>query len=527
VVARSPLPDPPPRDLRALKVAICARARDFEIAPLLDLLAGMGYRPADVWFRGHVTVTPQPTLVHHIEFAEIEGVIAGPLPGGSPAVDLGSIADLADAPTSFTSSRAEIALPEPPPRHRPGGPPSQVTITVNLGLLSCRSPLPSYFQHLLRDSTLHEPLVELLRIIDRNLLRARLTSNRPERLVDQWDEITGDLLRIQSLDSLIGLSWLFRRVFPELPVRVERTSEQLRVPYASARLGSSDLGSACFGALTRIDVHDFQVTLTCDESLLRPGVPWLHEADRRLRTIIFPALDPVCMNLTVLLELQDDSAVAILRDAREPRDSYLGLDPLGEPGSDLPVRRVILYSGLLPRDQLDTDELEGALAAQARVTVTAPSRTGRASTSPGDPADTEALSLPGELDSEHDLELVLDLGSRIHRFHATVRWGTRGWFRDEPYAIDLRCGDLPPAPPTPHHHPQLWSLLRDHARRDLAAALATSTLADYGAATVTDAIVADLLARHQDAALHALLAYGDPGDVPPAAWERFLRSTSA
>src|SRR4051812_11576172 len=106
----------PPRDLPSLKQAICARARDFEIAPLLDLLATMGYRFSDVYFRGHVTETPQPTLLHHIEFAEVEGAITGPSPSTGPSVDLGSITEL--------GSRAR---PRPP---RAGRQPSQVTVTV-------------------------------------------------------------------------------------------------------------------------------------------------------------------------------------------------------------------------------------------------------------------------------------------------------------------------------------------------------------------------------------------------------------
>lgn len=474
------LPGAPPRDLRSIKQAICARARDFEIAPLLDLLATMGYRPGDVCFRGHVTAMPQPTLLHRIEFADVEGVIAGPAPGDEPSVELGSIAELA-------GDRTEVALlaaaPSPPPRHRTGGQPAPVTVTVNLGLLSCRSPLPSYFQHLLSDpdlEDLREPLVELLQLIDRNLLRARLTCDRPELVVGQWDEMTRNLLRIQSLDSLVGLSWLFRHVFPELPVMVERTSEQLKVPYLSARLGSSDLGSACLGALTRIDVHDFRVTLRCEESLLHAGVPWLNEADRRLRTIVFPVLDPVCMNLTVILELEDDRAVATLSDGDGPqRDSYLGVDPLGEPGTGGlprrgarqkrgPTRTVILYRGLLPRDQLDTDELEIALAAaQARVTVTAPARIGRAPTSPGG-GDDEDAQRHDDLDCYCELELAIELGDRVHRLQATVRWGTRSWSGDDPYAIELRRDGLVQVAPTSRRHPQVWSLLRDRARQDLA-----------------------------------------------------------
>ncbi|HWU89801.1 MAG TPA: hypothetical protein VN253_21215 [Kofleriaceae bacterium] len=516
-MAHRPAPAAPAPDLQSLQREICARARDFEIGPLLDLLAMLGYRPTDVWFRAHLALAPQPTLVHHIEFMGPDGTIAGPASDHSPSMELGNVAELsAHAPSGPRAPRA-------------GGARSRVTVTVNLGLLSCRSPLPSYFQHLLGDPALREPLIELLQILDRNLLHARLTCDRPERLVEQWDEITSDLLRIHGLDSLIGLGWLFRHVFPELSVVAARTSERLRVPYASARLGFSDLGSACFGAMTRIDVHDFQVTLTCEESLARPGIPWVQEIDRRLRALVFPALDPVCMNLTVVVELEDDHAVATLSDEDGPQpDSYLGQDPLGQdprslPGAaDPPVRRVILYHGLLPRDQLDTDKLEQALAAQARATLSPVPHAGRAPTAI--PDDTEVTLIRGEPASDRELSLAVELGGLIHRYQATVRWGARAWFRDEPHAIELRSAHLVRSAPTARHHPHLWRLLRDRARQDLSAELTAATLAQYRATRVTDAIVADLVAHGQDAALHALISSHAAADIPRDAWERYLRA---
>jgi hypothetical protein len=515
----------PPRDLHALKLAIRARAREFEIAPLLDLLAALGYRPSDISFCGHLSETPQPTLLHRVEFAGLEPAAPGPA-SSDRELELGDLTELAAEAAEPTSraqrgggdDRVAGGPPSPPGHHRPRDQPP-VTVTVNLGLLSCRSPLPSYFQRLLRDAAINEPLVELLQILDRNLLRTRLTCDRPERIVAQWDEISSDLLRIFSLDSLVGLSWLFRHVFPELPVSVKRTSEHLRVRYAPARLGFSDLGRACFGAITQIDVHDFQVTLRCEDSLAHPGVPWLHEIDRRLRTTVFPALEPVCMNLTIVLELDDDSAAAQLRDDRKPlRDSYLGQDPLGWPAAArAPARTVVLYHGLLPHDHPDTDEVERALAAHAHATVT------------GDDAPTAAAGSsapPAEPDTAVALALVLELGGQLHRYHAVVRWGARPWFRDEPHAIELRCYHVAQLAPTARHHPRLWRVLRDQARHVLSTALATTTLASYGVAAVTDAMIADLIARDQQAALHALLAGRGARGIPSAAWERLVQGTT-
>jgi hypothetical protein len=237
----------------------------------------------------------------------------------------------------------------------------------------------------------------------------------------------------------------------------------------------------------------------------------------------------VCMNLTILLELRDQLAIAVLHDDRDgSEDSYLGQAPLGRPSEGAhPVRTVVLHRGLLPRDQLETDELEAALAAQASVKITAPRR-GRARTTPGNLSDgtelTSALLLrQHELDQECELVLVLMLGQLAHRYQAVVRWGTRPWFREDPYAIELRCEHVVKAQPTPHRHPQLWTLLRERARQALAAELADATLAHYGAAAVTEEIVADLLARDLQAALHSLLSDSSAAVVSPAIWERFVR----
>jgi hypothetical protein len=133
---------------------------------------------------------------------------------------------------------------------------------------------------------------------------------------------------------------------------------------------------------------------------------------------------------------------------------------------------------------------------------------------------------PTEPETAVALALVLELGGQLHRYHEVVRWGARAWFRDDPYTIELRCYHVPQLAPTSRHHPQLWSLLRDQARHLLTTALATTTLASYGVATVTDAMVADLIARDQQAALHALLTGRGAHDMPGPAWARLVHGTT-
>jgi hypothetical protein len=60
----------------------------------------------------------------------------------------------------------------------------------------------------------------------------------------------------------------------------------------------------------------------------------------------------------------------------------------------------------------------------------------------------------------------------------------------------------------------------------MSAATTIATLVQYGVTAVTDAMVADLIARGQHAALHALLVDRAAGKVPREAWERFVSSQS-
>ena len=160
--------------LAEIEQKIVERIREFEVTALLELLASIGHGPDDIAFRAYRVSGPQPTLLHEIEF---------------------------------------------PPR-RPGTASARVLITVNLGLLSCRSPLPSYFQRLLGDIETSDPVLELIDVLDRSLLHTRLTWDHRERALAMWDMTRRNFLRIFGLDSPLGLDWLFRRVFPELGVEV-------------------------------------------------------------------------------------------------------------------------------------------------------------------------------------------------------------------------------------------------------------------------------------------------------------------
>lgn len=279
----------------AIRERIRARIRSFDATALLDLLVHLGYGPADVAFRAHESSAPQPSLLHAIDFAD----------GSS--------------------------------EHGP-----RVTITVNVGLASCRSPLPSYFAGLLADMDIGEPLRELLDLLDHALIRDRLIGERPDRMFGpSWDQVRRDFLALAGLCSPTGVDWLFRHAFPELDVLVRRGTAAHAMPSDGVRIGAARLGGCAFGSRSLVPVRDLHVTLRCLESLSPAGVPWLHEAQARLRAQVFPVLGTSRLQLTVALLLCDDSMVAQL-DAESP----VGYAPL--PGGEGTARYIEIFRGQVP-----------------------------------------------------------------------------------------------------------------------------------------------------------------------------------
>lgn len=278
-------------DLDAVQARLRARIRAFDASALLDLLSHLGYGQADIAFRAYESSSPQPALFHDIEFSD----------------------------------------------HAP-----RVTVTVNVGLASCRSPLPSYFAGLLADMDVGEPLRELLDLLDHALIRGRLLGERPERMFGkEWADARRDMLGLSGLSSPSGIDWLFRHAFPELDVLVRRSAAAHAMPADGVRIGHARLGGCAFGNRSLVPVRDVHVTLRCRESLSPAGEPWLHEAQQRLREIVFPILGNSRVHLTVALLLLDASMYAELDDA-----SPVGYAPL-RGGEDTP-RYIEIFRGQVP-----------------------------------------------------------------------------------------------------------------------------------------------------------------------------------
>jgi hypothetical protein len=275
----------------AIERRIRERIRGFDIPALLSVLAASGYGDAQIEYRGHRTTLHQSHLVHDIQFI-----------------------------------------------HQPN---KRVVITVNMGLLSAQSPLPSFMMQTM-DQLDHDRLERFIGYFDHLLLHecfAGLYPERDEALLPGWSETVRDRLRMLRPTSPSTLHWLFSKIFPEVELSVRREVRQQRVAAREMRLGATTLGEGdAMGGFASIPTGGMEVKLYCDEPISSNGVAWAVEARRRFESDLLPLLSESVFMLTVFLVLRDQEGIL-----RIERDSYLGYEPLQD--ASLYTQQVLLFSG--------------------------------------------------------------------------------------------------------------------------------------------------------------------------------------
>ncbi len=291
VVAASP--QPPPK--KPIQQRIRELIHRFDVPALLDALHSMGYQDDQIEFMSNPVLSHQAALLEDIEFLE------------------------------------------DPPR---------VLILTNLGLLSGQGPIPSYFYQLLSEQR-DTSMTEFLWFFDNALLRQRFGGLFPERdtaIVPDWGEVKRLQLALLQLGAPVGMHWLFRQVYPELPISVQRSVQKRRVRTEGVRMGEAELGSGCaFGGFTQVPVGGIDVRLLCEEWNTPTGKPWAHEAEQRLRRLVMPALESGDLFLTVTLVFLDRQSFAKLAPQH-----FLGYEPIAAPPSEdltAPVQQVLLFQG--------------------------------------------------------------------------------------------------------------------------------------------------------------------------------------
>lgn len=279
-------------DLTPTEERIVARARAFDLAPLLKLLEAEGYTAENILFESNPEMVATPALV------------------------------------------AEVTFHREPVR--------RVVVTLNLGLLGGNGLLPSYFQHAAEQMIEPEAYFDFIRYFDHRLLAQFITAVHPERegsLVGDWERTKSFYFRMLGLGSTATLQWLFQLYFPELRVWVCRKSFRSTSLGEDLRTGSSLLdGSSVLGSVYESETPGFQVDILAEEDADPRAEGWPQVVDRRFRDILLPLLAPSRLHLEVGLTVASQSVFARLSE-----HSYLGYERLQGDGSM--GHRMVIFLG--------------------------------------------------------------------------------------------------------------------------------------------------------------------------------------
>jgi len=282
----------------ALREELSARAAEFELLPLLRLLAHLGYGPGQIVFATHASSVSQAALVHALEF---EG-------------------------------EAE----------------ERVRVVLNLGMSSAQGLLPSYLWREVDEGDLDaQAFHRFLAVLEHGLLSRFVAASYPEtdpRIFADFTLTKARYLQLLDLRAPAGLYGLFAGAFPELGVLVEKVDLKRALATKPIRLGSALLGGAAFGNRAFLPVDARRVVLVSDEERTAAGEPWRQEIGRRLDELVFPTLAPLAVDLEVFLLLTEQRSFA-----RLDRESLLGFDQVfGGKGAH---RRIRIFSGRVAKGE--------------------------------------------------------------------------------------------------------------------------------------------------------------------------------
>jgi hypothetical protein len=217
----------------------------------------------------------------------------------------------------------------------------KVCLTVNLGLLSNFSPLPSFFfRKIDLDPLGGERLIRFLNFFNHHLLKEFFESTlleNNEKLFPNWIERQRDYFSLLGLNSVSTIHFLMTLSFPEFDVLVDKQIKHLTLENSGLFLGKGALGDdSSMGGRATKTFSSFKVTLFTDEEFFGLFTPWPLEIQKRLDEMIFPLVRRVDIHLTVTLIIRGKEGHLTLCS-----DSHLGFDRIGKSSS--PFELLIFY----------------------------------------------------------------------------------------------------------------------------------------------------------------------------------------
>lgn len=229
------------------------------------------------------------------------------------------------------------------------GTPTIVHVTLNVGLLSDNSLLPSYFFDVARQTYDPERFHDFLRFFDHSLLRAFVDGLFPEdgdRVFDDWGDAKNSFLRMLGLGSPSTMQWLMQLYFPEFKIHISRQSFFVESTAYAFRPGDSPLdGSGVLGSVYRTEASGLVVDLIIDEEKDSRNRGWAGIVRARLRRPVLPILAPFRLRMAIRLVVLQHASWALLegkkpeappapRPAAQKPGAPQGQDPQGYLGYD-------------------------------------------------------------------------------------------------------------------------------------------------------------------------------------------------
>ncbi len=269
------------------------RLHDFDLISLLRLLKFKNYSLEEIRFKGHISTASQAGLFHDIEF--------------------------------YTT------------------PTREVVITMNLGLLSAQSPLPSYFlKKIDYDILAGNAFADFIAFFDHQLIKNYIYNIYPEInkfFFPSWTLTKRRYLHLLNFKSSSNLHFLFQNIFPEINVEVQKALQRKVMQTKPIRLGKSLLGEdAIFGSKTTAWIHGCIITLYCEDETTENQVPWPKEIKSRLTELVFPILGHFDIDLQIDIVMKSRK-----RWARLHNDTYLGYDRIRSKQAS--YRRIRIFKG--------------------------------------------------------------------------------------------------------------------------------------------------------------------------------------
>ena len=281
--------------IKDLETKISKKIYEFDLISLLELLIHHGFLWEEIHFKGYMSTCSQSSLIQGIEF-----------------------------------------LYEPD---------HQVVITINMGLLSAQSTLPSYFQKNVDAKDIDSiAFSDFIGYFDHFLIRNYIFNIYPEKntkYFSDWEITKRQYLQMMDLKSCSTLFWIFQLVFPELKVQVKKMMMERGLKASALIMGKTILGSdAVFGKKTEASVYGVHITLFSNEEFTDTQIPWPKEIKSRLNDQVFPILRSAEVNVEITLVIRSQK-----RWMKLESESYLGYDKMK--GGKAQARRIRIFQGQL------------------------------------------------------------------------------------------------------------------------------------------------------------------------------------